>query len=289
VAILPNIYAKKPIEGELVALAPEEDLRVQKICEILPKFAELLSRFTNAFERSLRPVVFIARNDALLNFSDTSDALVSFRDLVALCVVPYIRALTIDSQIGPQFGNLDPFWCPSENAIIYSNSFWLYPWTLSEDNEHLTTSTPALLSLHDVKYFHGQSSPKLGVESVDELDEPLLEALLQRWQQRYLTKRPHWSELALFRSLNMAYQAAQLPAGVGNTLHDVGRNVALWISACEILAHPKMPDVAASCPAELLKPLAESAEPSLCFWIVLRNRHQDPDPAHLIGLLRAGP
>jgi hypothetical protein len=29
------------------------------------------------------------------------------------------------------------------------------------------------------------------------------------------------------------------------------------------------------------------AEPSLCFWIVLRNRHQDPDPAHLIGLLPA--
>src|SRR5258708_25606655 len=47
------------------------------------------------------------------------------------------------------------------------------------------------------------------------------------------------------------------------------------------------PDVAASGPAELLKPLAERAEPSLCFWIVLRNRHQDPDPAHLIGLLRA--
>src|SRR6266480_1662976 len=47
------------------------------------------------------------------------------------------------------------------------------------------------------------------------------------------------------------------------------------------------PNVAASGPAELLKPLAERAEPSLCFWIVLGNRHQDPDPAHLIGLLRA--
>src|SRR5258708_36450284 len=47
------------------------------------------------------------------------------------------------------------------------------------------------------------------------------------------------------------------------------------------------PNVAASGPAELLKPLAERAEPSLCLWIVLRNRHQDPDPAHLIGLLRA--
>ena len=46
------------------------------------------------------------------------------------------------------------------------------------------------------------------------------------------------------------------------------------------------PNVAASGPAELLKPLAERAEPSLCFWIVLGNRHQDPDPAHLIGLLR---
>ena len=45
-------------------------------------------------------------------------------------------------------------------------------------------------------------------------------------------------------------------------------------------------DVAARRPAQLLKPLTECAEPSFCFWIALRNRHQDADPAHPIGLLR---
>jgi hypothetical protein len=37
---------------------------------------------------------------------------------------------------------------------------------------------------------------------------------------------------------------------------------------------------------ELLKALAERAEPNLCFWIALSNGHQDADPAHPIGLLR---
>ena len=42
----------------------------------------------------------------------------------------------------------------------------------------------------------------------------------------------------------------------------------------------------ASRPAEMLKPLAERAEPSLRIRIALWNRHQDADPARPIGLLR---
>ena len=36
----------------------------------------------------------------------------------------------------------------------------------------------------------------------------------------------------------MANQASRLPAGIDTTFYDVGRSIALWVSAFEILAHP---------------------------------------------------
>ena len=71
-----------------------------------------------------------------------------------------------------------------------------------------------------------------------DMDEPLLTALLDRWRRRYAGRSPQWPDRALFRSLNMANQASQLPAGVDTTFYDVGRLIALWVSAFEILAHP---------------------------------------------------
>jgi hypothetical protein len=110
---------------------------------------------------------------------------------------------------------------------------------LSGDNQHLTLSTPALLGFHVVEEFHGQSSPELPVMELIDVDEPLFEALLLRWKRHYLGLRKRWQDRALFRSLNMAAQAAQIPAGVGTTLYDLGRMSALWVSAFEILAHPR--------------------------------------------------
>lgn len=37
----------------------------------------------------------------------------------------------------------------------------------------------------------------------------------------------------------MATQASQLPAGLDTTLYDLGRIAALWVSAFEILTHPR--------------------------------------------------
>ena len=67
---------------------------------------------------------------------------------------------------------------------------------------------------------------------------PLLAELLKRWHRRYVGRNPQWSDRALFRSLNMANQASQIPAGSDATYHDIGRSIALWVSAFEILAHP---------------------------------------------------
>jgi hypothetical protein len=71
-----------------------------------------------------------------------------------------------------------------------------------------------------------------------DIDQPLLTALMARWRQRYEVAEPAWEDVALMRSLNMAYHASLLPAGTDTTFYDVGRVVSLWISAFEILMHP---------------------------------------------------
>ena len=71
------------------------------------------------------------------------------------------------------------------------------------------------------------------------LDEPLIKRLLDCWVARFADKEPNWQELALFRSLNMANQAAQIPALTAASIYDVGRSIALWVSALEILARPE--------------------------------------------------
>ncbi len=223
VAVLPNVYTSRTVEGDIVALAPVRDARIQAFLSAHPMFGEFLSRFTDTFNVPLEPVVFIVREDAIPTFVDTQGALLSFRDLTALSVVPYARSH------GLVYGRSE--------RIMYANSFWLHPWMI--DNDRLTATTPAFAGVHVVEQFHGHSSPELPVMQLDELDRPLFEALLVRWKRHYVGKRQRWQDRALFRSLNMAYQAAQLPAGIGTTLYDLGRIAALWVSAFEILAHPR--------------------------------------------------
>jgi hypothetical protein len=223
-AILPNISAKCAIEGDVVALAPSTDPRVVAFGALHPKFKDLLSRFTDAFRVPAEPVIEIVREDVLAKLSHV-EPLASFRDLVALSVVPYARALAT------VYGNR------AVRRISYSNSFWLYPWMLAQDNEHLIASTPAFHGMHIVDEFQGQAIPELPILEIREIDEPLLQVLLRRWKRYYLASRKYGADRALFRSLNMAMQAAQLPAGIDVTIYDLGRLIALWVSACEILAN----------------------------------------------------
>ncbi|MGH6841014.1 MAG: hypothetical protein ACREDV_02830, partial [Methylocella sp.] len=221
---MPNLFAKDAVGSEEVAFVSRYDSRVQAFCAVQPKFQELLSRFTNAFDVPLEPVVFIVRDDVIPKVSDNS-ALLSFRDLVVMSVVPYARSLNLVYR--------------PDDRIVYSNSFWLYPWTFSKENQHLIASTPALTAFHVVEQFHGQSSPELSENDLTDVDKHLFEALILRWKRHFLGTRQRWQDRALFRSLNMATQAAQLPAGVDTTLYDLGRMSALWVSAFEILAHPR--------------------------------------------------
>lgn len=225
VAILPNLSGGRAIEAEIVALAPFDDPHVQAMREEIPLFAELLSRFTNAFGVPLEPFIFIARNDAIPDLS--ADALLSFRDLAAISIIPHSRSLNTVYE--------------TTNRIVYSNSFWLYPWTLSKDNDALIASTPGFSGFHDVKQFHGQSSPELPVMRIEDrdVDTTMLDALVLRWKRHYFGRRQRWKDRALFRSLNMAVQAGSIPANAP-TIFDLGRSISLWVSAFEILSHPRV-------------------------------------------------
>jgi hypothetical protein len=69
-------------------------------------------------------------------------------------------------------------------------------------------------------------------------DRPLRAKLIEKWQDRYSKGDPTHNEIALFRSLNMAFSASAVPSGQEVTYYDIGRQIALWVSAFEILAHP---------------------------------------------------
>lgn len=225
VGVLPNIELASPIDAGEIALVAGGDERVTVLCAAHPRLASFLGRFSDAFGQEVLPAVMLVRQDAPPSVL-TVEALASFRDAVALSVVTSSRALGILYPRGHQ--------------ISFSNAFGFYPWMLDKDYEHLIASTPAMLALHDVEEFHGQCSPELVPIRLTEsnIDRTLLTALCREWRRSYLNRRSKWRHLALFRSLNMANQASLLPAGRDVTFYDVGRSIALWVSAFEILSHP---------------------------------------------------
>ncbi len=243
VAILPNLSGGKAIETEAVALAPFGDPRVQAICAETPLLADLLSRFTDAFGVARKPFLLIGRDTAVANLP--AEALLSFRDLAAISIIPRARSLNTVYN--------------TTNRIVYSDSFELYPWMLSATKDALVATTPAFTGFHVVEQFHGQSSPELPVMCVEDrdVDIALLDALVSRWKRLYLGRRPRWKDRALFRSLNMAVQAASIPAKVP-TIFDIGRSISLWVSAFEILSHPRVKKATVLTVYDLLERLAYS-------------------------------
>jgi hypothetical protein len=227
VFMLPNIYLNEPVDSEMAAIANCSDPRVQKILSDAPVLAQFVERFSRPFGGSVRPSMLILREDAPKTFL-TVEAVSSFRDLIAMCVIPLSRARS--AEWGRSF------------ATYYSDWYDFYPWMINAHHQHIVCSTPALSDLELVTDFNGQCNPGLSPVILDkrDFDSVLLKVLLKRWHSHYGRKSNRWSNAALFRSLNMAVAASKMPATMDVRLFDLGRTVSLWISAFEILAHPGM-------------------------------------------------
>ncbi|MQX97101.1 hypothetical protein GHK03_13295 [Sinorhizobium medicae] len=66
----------------------------------------------------------------------------------------------------------------------------------------------------------------------------LFAELSRPWARRFGSENVESEDRAIFRSLNMAYQASIMPGGQEATFYDIGRLITLWVSAMEILIHP---------------------------------------------------
>jgi hypothetical protein len=99
VTVLPNVALEEPIEGELASLVPARDDRINALKKGHPNFRSFLRKFTDAFGVKLQPSVLMVRSDAPRSIY-TVEALANFRDLIALSVIPYNRALELKHQRG---------------------------------------------------------------------------------------------------------------------------------------------------------------------------------------------
>jgi hypothetical protein len=216
VFLLPNLRIKHGVSAPEAAIVPPDDERVRLYARRYPEFGRFLGKFTDPFGVRNAPGVLLLKGEAPLTYR-SMEAVSSFRDLVALSVIPLQRAKSLVHDRGFH--------------IQYSDYFDFHPWSFNDQNGHIVCSTPGLVALHEVRAFKGQSSPVLSTLDFDslDLDAPLFKALLARWRLRYGTKKPEWAEVALFRSLNMAVAASKMPAGADLTQFALGRSIGLWV------------------------------------------------------------
>ena len=68
VFVLPNVYLKEPVDGEMAAIANCSDLRIQQILSGIPVLAQFVERFGRPFGGSVNPSMLIVREDAPKTF-----------------------------------------------------------------------------------------------------------------------------------------------------------------------------------------------------------------------------
>jgi hypothetical protein len=228
VFVLPNINVQKPIGNEWISIVPHDDTRISKTILTNPFSSALVEKFEDQFGRKVYPSLLIIKNDAADYIRDI-EAIVGFRNAfaVATIIMGHEHSLTSTFVAYP----------------LYSDYFDFYPITISRHNNGFITSSPSVLGFDDEhKNFRGQRSPSLaGLGAVSASPDDRLFNLLERvWERRFVRRKLNeWQTRALFRSLEMAYQATTIPLKNHSTIYDYGSSASLWVSAFEILTHPR--------------------------------------------------
>jgi len=225
--VLPNIQVKESIGNDWISIAPYGDSRVKENVDNSPYAKALAEKFEDQFGRKATPSFLIVANGIPEKVRNV-EAIVGFRNIFALATIVKGHAHSLTSTFVAY--------------PLYSDYFELYPITISRHNDGFITASPSKLALDDEhEKFKGQTSPSLaGGTSLPDTDNSLLRLLLTAWERRFLKgKTDEWSTTALFRSMQMAYQASAMPFQNHATVYDYGSSASLWVSALEILSHPR--------------------------------------------------
>ena len=262
--LVPHAAFPDSVENDYLALVPSNDGRLQDLARTHPAVRQLCSSFTDQFGCDFAPSAILIRPDA----PNTVDfyAVAAFRNAIAISSI-------IDGWTFRLGGG-------NANYPLWSDHFDFYPFTATPNGDELYGKSVANQELDKPDDFRGQRAPHL--PSPDRLtfgtDRYVLAGLLRNWERRFVRKRMEWKTGVLFRSLEIACQASRLPA-VGTrqpTIHDVGVGIALWVSAFEIISHPRTSDASRETVVRLLGQ-ADWIEPKLkAKWYTLKNQHGRP-------------
>jgi len=226
--VLPEIQVRESIGNDLISIAPYDDPRVKECISNSPYAKALGENFKDQFGRSIVPSFLIVA-DTIPDRVRDIEAIVGFRNAFALSVITRGHEHSLSSQFVAY--------------PLYSDYFQLYPITISRDNNGFLTQSPSLLGFDDeYEKFAGQTNPSLaGPRGIfTDADTSLFGLILRAWERRFLKgKISDWATTALFRSLEMAYRASSMPFANHATVNDYGTSASLWVSALEILSHPR--------------------------------------------------
>ncbi|MGB5925300.1 MAG: hypothetical protein WBH01_04320 [Dehalococcoidia bacterium] len=229
VFILPNISIKNSVGNDNIAICSPNDPRVEDLIQLHSNIRYLVTGFTDQLNRKITPSVLIRKNRPHNQY--IRDSLIDFRNIYAICCVinGWQNLLNRDD------GQLMP------SNVLYSDYFDIYPIVPNSKDDYLAIISPAARGLDTASEFTGQISPSI-VSQVHNphYDHALFKALSKEWMKRHILRRySDWELISLFRSLQIAYQALSMADSNFSTIYDYGTNLSLWVSAFEILAHPK--------------------------------------------------
>lgn len=214
------------LNSDHLAIVPPSDARVLAIRAAVPAAETLLSGFSDSYGHAIRPSVLICRRDFPELVDRQTEPIIAFRNAAALSVVLRARAAVASGN-----GAMGPVW---------TDVFDLHPTTVNRAGQ-LYTDSPATLDMRGQGLsFHATQSPFVAA-SVPRLlvDSGIYSELGARWRHRYVDRvLDDERERSLFRSLEVSYRASSLGRVSLPSIHDVGVQIALWVSAIEILVWP---------------------------------------------------
>lgn len=211
---------------DVAAIAPLHDPRVQEALEGDRVASVLAGRFRDPKGRAVEPCVLILRR--VSGLPQTLSMIGDLRNAAAFACIAYARAAVTTGNSNFQ----NAYW---------STRFNFHPAEIGEDGKVLVF-TPALTgSLGDPGKLVLGTDPRLMASlPLRGADESLARALGMLWVNRYLGKAGQGTQhsRAVFRSLELAYLAAQVPGFGSESTMDYGMTIAHWVSAMETLVWP---------------------------------------------------
>jgi hypothetical protein len=228
ISVFHNLSISKRVESKYVIITSHDDHLTQAIRDRSPAFSQFVDNFKDQFGRPFAPSLFFLHK----NVKPDLEAIISFRNLftISSIVQSWEKFLCLDAQST----QLDYY--------KFSNYFDLYAYSLSKNEKNIIANTPFFGNLDEPDKFQGQCSPEIAkaYPTSNFYDSVLFKALSKEWEKYFVSrKRKEWKSRSLFRSLEMAFRATGIPFENKGTIHDYGANIALWISAFEILVHPE--------------------------------------------------